>query len=273
MNNERQREKFELTIKFGLLLQPLVEMVAKGEHSTSAEWQIALAKVNGGEGSWNKSIQQFCRLSSDIFYDIQYREMVRIPILCRKAISQHLEKQTYFLSSEIQEVISLAYIQGELDKAKNSFYKSLKSIPIDWEPEIFAANTPFASYLKIKQAITPAKTRLYYFDRYLKKEFFDLFLANVDRNIKVRIVTTTKGVNEVRIVSKLVNIEFKDYELIEVDRRQIHDRNLWVDDQNFALGPGVDGAGMALTNFDPADSSPEAFAQLEAVIASGQVVL
>jgi hypothetical protein len=37
----------------------------------------------------------------------------------------------------------------------------------------------------------------------------------------------------------------------------LHDRDLRVADQIFPLSPGVDRAGMALTNFGPSDSSIE----------------
>lgn len=168
-----------------------------------------------------------------------------------------------------------------MEFAKASFYAKIDHIPIDWEPVIFDANTPFTSYLRIKEAIVAVKDRLHYFDRYLKPEFFELFLATVDRGTSIRLVTTAganssgsnaSGVAAVAAVARLARQEFKDLQLLQVDPSQLHDRNMRVDDRIFTLGPGVDRAGMALTNFGPADSSPEAHGQFDELIARGTVV-
>ena len=142
-------------------------------------------------------------------------------------------------------------------------------VPVNWEPEIFTANTPFTAYLRIRQAMVTATRRLAYFDRYLKPEFYTLFLSEVGRSVAVTLVTTARGVRDVEAVSALAAQEFASYQLVEVDHRPIHDRNLIVDDQVFSLGPGVDRAGIALTNFNPTDSSQRARDAFDRIIAGG----
>jgi len=136
---------------------------------------------------------------------------------------------------------------------------------------------PFTSYLRIKESLAVINSRLDYFDRYLKPEFFELFLATVDPNVAIRLVTTkgniTYGVAAVRAVANLARQQFKDFQLVEVSPAILHDRNLRVDDHVFSLGPGVDRAAMALTNFGPADGSKVAHDELDRIIASGAVVL
>lgn len=144
------------------------------------------------------------------------------------------------------------------------------------EPVVFEANTPFTSYLRIKESIVSVKQRLHYFDRYLKPDFFTLFLASVENTVSIRLVTTVGnaqyGVASVAAVSHLARQQFADYQLLEVAPTNLHDRNLRVDDQSFSLGPGVDRAGMALTNFVPSDSSSKAHNEFDRIIASGSVV-
>ncbi len=141
---------------------------------------------------------------------------------------------------------------------------------------MFQANTPFTSYLRIKESIVSVKQRLHYFDRYLTPDFFTLFLASVEKTVSIRLVTTAGnaqyGVASVAAVSALAQQQFADYQLIEVAPTNLHDRNLRVDDQIFTLGPGVDRAGMALTNFGPSDSSSEAHNEFDRIIANGRVV-
>jgi hypothetical protein len=118
--------------------------------------------------------------------------------------------------------------------------------------------------------------RLHYFDRYLKADFFTLFLATVGRGVSVRLVTTagntSYGVAAVTAVSRLACQEFHDFKLIEVNSRDVHDRNLRVDDRIFQLGPGVDRAGFALTNFGPAESSEGAHRAFDQIIGRGRDV-
>jgi len=141
---------------------------------------------------------------------------------------------------------------------------------------VFEANTPFTSYVRIKESLVSVKQRLHYCDRYLKPDFFTLFLASVEKTVSIRLVTTAGnaqyGVASVTAMSNLARQEFADFQLIEVAPTDLHDRNLRVHDQIFTLGPGVDRAGMALTNFGPSDSSPEAHNEFDRIIASGRVV-
>lgn len=168
-------------------------------------------------------------------------------------------------------------VENEVERARDKFFEYIGRIPIEWEPVVFEANTPFTSYLRIKESIVTVKYRLDYFDRYLKPDFFQLFLASVDKTVPIRLVTTAGnaeyGVASVAAVSNLARQEFADYQLIEVAHTHLHDRNLRVDDQIFTLGPGVDRAGMALTNFGPSDSSAEAHNAFDQIIAGGRVVL
>jgi hypothetical protein len=155
------------------------------------------------------------------------------------------------------------------DAYVDEMFRRLSHVPVDWQPEIFAANTPFTAYLRIRQAIVTATRRLAYFDRYLKPEFYTLFLSEVRRSLTVTLVTTAQGIRDVAAVSALAAREFTSYQLVEVDPSAMHDRNLIVDDQVFSLGPGIDRAGVALTNFGPSDSSQRARDEFDAIIAGG----
>lgn len=282
MRNTNQNDKYNLLIQFGLLMQPLEEIGSADKPVSLDEIRVAISKLYGGEKDWRKSVKKFTQTAPDLIYNLENVAIGGIPFDVCRTLSNQLKRMTLQGDPGLfaDPIFFQQFIAGELSGARKKLYELIDTIPIDWEAEIFEANTPFTAYLKIKQAIVPARRRLYYFDRYLKKEFFDLFLDYVDRNVKVRLVTTEGenssrkkyGVAAVKEVSHLVAHEFIDYQLIEASYRLFHDRNLLVDNQNFSLGPGIDKAGVYLTNFNPADSSPEALAQLETIIANGVVV-
>ena len=157
-------------------------------------------------------------------------------------------------------------------QAQSQLLDLVERVPAAWEPEIFAANTPFTAYLRLREAIAQVRSRIHYFDRYLGPEFFDLFLADLDRQIQIRLVTTKLGVERVLAVSRLARAEFSDYQLVQATPGDFHDRNLIVDDRVFSLGPGAERAGAQLTNFGPADSSPAAHSALTSVLQAGTPV-
>ena len=208
----------------------------------------------------------------DVFLNTEFQKTSHVVERFLREISTMIER-----AAKSNEVAKLQLACAtEVSRLKEDFYKFLAEIPVDWEPEIFPANTPFTAYLKLKDAVSSATRRLHYFDRYLQPAFFDLFLRDLPRTIEVRLVTTrgnrTYGTEGVRAVSDVTRREFLDYKLIEVNSKNLHDRNLVVDEAVFSLGPGVDRAGLALTNFGPSDASTTAQTEFARIMGNGVVV-
>ena len=272
MRNSKVHQKGRLIYTFGLRMAPLEGLIS-GEHFPSeSDYRTAVAKVQAGEAAWREQVKEFAALADDVFLSHEYQDISHVPERCCSTLKGilHVSDLVYDLPElkrKVEPVIALA---------RSEFFEYVDRVPVDWEPVVFEANTPFTSYLRINESIEPARQRLHYFDRYLKPDFFKLFLDGLDEHVSIRLVTTAGdaryGVSGVSAVSRLAQMQFADYQLIEVDPSVLHDRNLRVDDHNFTLGPGVDRAGMALTNFGPADSSKDAHNELDQIIASGRVV-
>ena len=272
MKNEKAFQKNLLIYEFGILMQPLEDLARAEQPPSLDDYRIAIAKVQGGERAWRQQVRQLTQFASDISFVNAYGDISHVPERCCGALNGIIEN--IVLQNDPNEL--KVNVGNEVTKAQEKFITYIDRIPMDWEPVVFEANTPFTSYLRIKESIVSVKRRLHYFDRYLKPDFFELFLASIDKTVSIRLVTTAGtrqfGVAGVAAVSRLARQEFDDFELIEVKRAALHDRNLRVDAQVFSLGPGVDQAGIALTNFEPADSSSEAHTQFDRIIADGQVV-
>ena len=269
MKNLKAFQKSQLIYEFGILIQPLEELI-RAEHAPPLnEYRIAIAKVYAGDSAWREQVAAFTTFAPDIFLSQEHQDISHVPERCRNAVSQIIADP--ILQSNLDQI--KGRVEREVANARERFFECIDRIPITWEPVVFEANTPFTSYLRIKESIVSVKQRLHYFDRYLEPDFFPLFLASVMNTISIRLVTTAKGVASVAAISKLARQEFSDYQLIEVHHTVLHDRNLRVDNQIFSLGPGVDRAGMALTNFGPSDSSLDAHNEFDRIIAGGHVVL
>lgn len=270
--NEKARQRNDLILELGLLVQPIAELAKAEQPPIANDYRIACAKVQAGDAKWRESAKKLSTFAPDIFLQAEFQNLSH-------AVERFLQKFNQRLSSVSQNSDHLdirGMCEMEIENLKKDVYSCLTAIPIEWESEIFAANTPFTAYLKIKDAISSAVSRIHYFDRYLKPQFFDMFLRDSIRTLEIRLITTagdnSYGINAIRPISDLARVEFGDYKLIQVNPNDMHDRNLIIDSNVFSLGPGVDRAGIALTNFSVSENSTEAQAELERLLISGTTI-
>jgi len=272
LKNIKSHQRDQLIMEFGILFQPFDDLALKENAPNLESYRIAIAKVLSGDSMWREKVKEFTTFAQDIVFHDEYQDISHVPERFRGLIKELI---SYPNVSFALDAIHKKF-KEELANAKKQFFESVEKVPFEWEPILFEANTPFTSYLRIKESIALVNNRLHYFDRYLNEYFFHLFLKFLDRNISVCLITTSGdsnyGINNILHISDLVRQEFRNYQLIEVEPEILHDRNLRIDDQIFNLGPGLDRAGMALTNFGPSDSSVAAHLELDKIIAQGRIV-
>jgi len=272
MRNEKAYQRDQLIYEFGILVQPFEDLNKQSSPPTLSEYRIAIAKVQAGDTYWRSNVREFTTFANDLKFAQENRYISHVPEGFWSKLTRLINDPGY--SSNLSDLHTR--YRAELKDMKNKFWECVNMILIEWEPVIFEANTPFTSYLRIKESIAIVNDRLHYFDRYLKEDFFHLFLNFLNNSISVRLVTTegnnNYGITNVVHISNLACQEFKDYQLIEIDPKELHDRNLRVDNKIFNLGPGVDRAGMALTNFGPADSTEDAHDKLDTIIGKGRII-
>jgi len=270
--NLKAQQRDRLIYEFAILLQPFHDLIMSSQPPPVGDYRTAIAMVQGGDAQWRNTVKEFTTFAEDLVYKKEQNAISHVPELLRIS--------TYDLINNPELNTNLAELRTSFkhryDGARSRFFELIDHVPIEWEPVIFAANTPFTAYLRIKEAIAIVRSRLHYFDNYLKPEFFQLFLANVNRSVEIRLITTqgnqTYGIKSIEHVSDLAQREFDDYQLIDVPQRTIHDRNLRIDDHIFTLGPGIDRSGIALTNFGPSDNSAEAHHEFDNIIRTGVIV-
>ena len=213
MKNLKAKQKSDLIYEIAILLQPLEELARAEDPPSTRDLRIAIAKVQAGDNAWRQHVKDFTTFAPDIFFSQQHQDISHVPERCwgalRDAAIPPIDPNQ--LKRTIEQAVA---------NARENFFKHIDMIPIAWEPVVFDANTPFTSYLRIKESIVSVKQRLHYFDPYLKPDFFVLFLASVEDTVSIRLVTTAGnaqyGVASVSAVSKLAQQQFADYQLIEV---------------------------------------------------------
>lgn len=272
MQNLKLAQRQQLIYEFGILVQPLEDLARDGIPPSISNYRLAIAKVQSGDPEWRKQVREFTTLAPDIRLNHENQRLSHVPERFWNKLASALDDPSR------EELLEPLYrdFQTHVDALRKDFFICLNAVPIDIEPMIFQANTPFTAYLRIKEVLAVIDERLHYFDRYIKPDFFELFLRAVNRKLSVRLVTTAGsadyGVSSIRAISLLASQEFSDYQLVEVEPSKMHDRNLRIDNQIFSLGPGVARAGVALTNFNVSDNSSVAHSAFDKIIADGQIV-
>jgi len=269
MANEKSNQRDNVVYELGLLLQPIQECIHSKPLKSAKEYRIAMARTQAGDSIWRQSVNRLASFSGDVVFKKEAYEVSHVPERIIGELGRLIE--TPRLKEDL-ETLQIKSIEA-YERLLNYALAQIDNIPIDWEPEIFTANTPFTAYLKIRETVVTAKSRFHYFDRYLRPNFYRLFISELPKSIEIRIITTAGdgsfGFKGVEDVSNLVRQEYSNYKLIQVVPSVMHDRNLRVDETVFSLGPGIDQAGVAVTNFGPSDSSDAAHLALDEILQGG----
>lgn len=258
-----------LILQFGRLMAPIYEFAERASPPDSAEYRVAVATLAPDIERWTAEVNVFATVGGSWFGQ-EANDIFRPAHNFRLGPLSDLARNSSDLAAK------QATLRQLLKTVQEETLAAIESIPIEWEARLLAAKTPFSVYMHIRDAISTAKKRIHYCDRYLNVDFFHLYVRDLARSVQVRLVTTqgnaSFGVTNLRPVSSLVAGEFADCQLIECDHTDLHDRNLRIDDQIFFLGPSINAAGTHPTNFSPTDSSAAAHAILDAMIAKGSVI-
>lgn len=260
---DKAQQKNRLIMEFGLLLAPLKELAARETPPRQVEYIRALAPFEDVPRVWAEHAHLFAQgmgvieeslvhIFGKTFMDLRFS--LGYPIMSLGMLQEMLRRQ--------------------VTRLEEDFLKLIEIVPLDWELSLSAGQTPFTFYMHVLDAVSMARNRLHYFDRYLKPEFFDLYLRNVPRNLEIRLVTTAGkgnyGVQGVLAISELVRQEFSNYQLIQVAPVDMHDRNLRIDDQVFTLGTSAVDAGRQPTHFGAVDAS--AHTVLDGLLSKGTII-
>lgn len=270
MNDQsKAAQRSILILHFGRLMAPVYELAERSSPPAAAEYRVAVATLAPDMDRWNAEVNAFATVGGT-WFGLESNDIMRPAHNFRLGPLGELARSSNDLATK------QATLRQLLKTVQDETLAAIDNIPIEWEPRLLGAKTPFTVHMHIRDAILTTKKRVHYFDRYLNADFFSLYLRGLSRSVQVRLVTTQGnanfGVANVRAVSALAVAEFADYQLIECHHTDLHDRNLRIDDQIFFLGPSINAAGTHPTNFSPTDSSAAAHAILDAIIAKGTVI-
>jgi hypothetical protein len=267
--SEKAAERTSLILHFGMLIAPIKALAFRSAPAAGLEYRIVEAKLYPDLQAWVRESQQFARIG-DYTFSIEINRVIEI---AKGIVRQTGHLAEFFPEDDQKRQESL---QRYVLKCEKDIVDAIDKIPIEWKSQLLAAGTPLSTHLKIADAISTAHSRVHYFDRYLDPDFFPLYLRFLDRSVEVRLITTRGnakfGVQAVSAVASLAAQEFGDFHLIELSPRDMHDRNLRIDQRVFHLGASTNDAGNKPTNFALADSSDSANSILDGMIANGTVV-
>lgn len=260
---DKPREKYELIKNFALLIKPLEDSAKRQPIPDIESYKIAVGQVNNDIEKFMRMVQKFV-VFPNANYNNEYGDIYTVYLSFNSKYRNKLKVTKLENPKEFQDEF-----KEDLVKFDSSFYQIIDSIPIDWHLRHFEEKTPFTAHLGILDCISEARSSLVYIDRYLKPNFFKLYLRDLDRSISIRLLTTKISVADILDVSELCRQEFSDYKLIKFDPKDYHDRTLRVDNKVFNIGSGICEAGIKSTTFGPGPNTLEYNNEIDDLITNG----
>ena len=72
--NNKARERNELIMELGILIQPIVDLVRANEPASVHEFTVASAKVHAGDAMWRGSAKKLASFAPDVFMNTQFQK-------------------------------------------------------------------------------------------------------------------------------------------------------------------------------------------------------
>ena len=260
---DKAAQRTQLVMHLGRLLARAHALASALSVPDPTEYRVAAATYNVDLARWRNDAAAFCVVGG-VTFGLELDEILsEVSNFFRTLAGLAGEPQ-------VDDVKKRAYLREQLTRVEQRTIYAIDAVPITWEARLFQERTPFSASMSIGDAILTARTHVHYFDRYLSADIFPVYLRNLGRDVSIRLITTSGnskyGVQNLLPLAKLAAQEFADFQLLECDPTDMHDRNLRVDDKVFFLGPSVSAAGKYPTNFAPADSTVAGHAILDAIV-------
>jgi len=150
MVNQKASQRNRAVLEFGVLIQPLRELSRRSDPPTDSDYRLAIAQVRGGDAEWRTHIRTFTTFAPDLKFEQEFQDISHVPERLWQAINATLNTAAGVKSASDTH----AEFRTTLDAAEQRFLDLLDRVPVPWQPAMFAANTPFTSYLRIRDATT-----------------------------------------------------------------------------------------------------------------------
>jgi hypothetical protein len=285
LSEDIARLKHVLTYEFALWLNPLEEIVRSTELPSVENFRLAITQFENGRMAWYKARENFLAKGNFPVMPPDFAAFLNQQSNVTSGVFG-IKGALYPVGKAVDVPSALKRLRDILESMQAEFYSHLATFSETWSPEAFKGDSPLAIYFHIKDIIASAKTRIHYFDRYMRDYIFWLYLRDLNRSLEIKLVTTQGkknkagipeyGVLNLQPVAVLAKAEFPNFQLIEVDPKNMHDRMLRVDDQVFLIGSGITPGSSFPTHansFAPADSSKAAHDELDTLIRDGSVAV
>ena len=144
MQNLKAKEKSDLIYEFAILMQPLEELARAQQQPSLNDFRIAIAKVQGGDHAWRQLVGQFTTFATDIRFNQEFEDISHVPERCMRTLNKLINNPNddqNRLKTRAESVVA---------NSRRRFFEYIERIPIEWEPVVFEANTPFTPYLRIE---------------------------------------------------------------------------------------------------------------------------
>ena len=255
----RTEEREELLIGFALLVDPVRRLIDSGDDPRSMIPYVR-SQFDQDLNLFRDQVVAFCRPGKHRFE----RELDAI----LRAVSGIPDLIGALQEPESRERVRSRGFPDQVQRTK----EAIRAVPCDDPATILPAESPYATYIRLRAICGGAGSRLELFDPYLEATTFHRYLPDLDGSVLVTVVTSTDvmdlGLNppaakasrrdRIVAVSELLGQQFPRRYQFRVSREQ-HDRHVRVDNTILHLGGSAKDAAknhyFTISRLDPTQST------------------
>lgn len=125
----------------------------------------------------------------------------------------------------------------------------LEATQDDFIERVYDKNSPFDFHIDIKNIIENVENEIFIIEPFVTDHLLEVTLKDINKNIKIRILTNSHNADKRGAFSKLSNLFSKQVKSYEVrESEDIHDRGIFVDDcAGWVMGQSIKDGGKKPT--------------------------
>lgn len=231
---DRKEQQTDLLIQFGAFVGPVLEMVKDLPSVPPIRRKKISAKYLHDLDPFQRLVMTFCQGEPGHDYSEDWKN-AHFEMLCLR---------NDLFGGKLND----EQLAESVNKRVTIIRDSIMAIPVEVDPQIFSAQTPFATYRFINNLLMTSIREVVWQDPYFGKSLFHRHLVHVPDNVPIKLVTSLDSgtnkkdkqrIDEFLDVSSLFAVErtATRYSLVRND--DFHDRWLRCDDVIYNLGPSV----------------------------------
>lgn len=229
-----KEQQAEFIYEIGLWLGPVIEVARNPQNYDSTALRTRRARFQKNFETLSDRLNAFCAKVMGVSGSVEWHDIQGPLAHIYNSVRDRLHQPTL-----------LPELEKSMEQHRHNLLANLAALPAGNSVMTFDANTPYSTYLRLKDLFDTVAAEIVYADRYVDASLFYRYLRRVDPAVKVTVVTWPRVLadNEFLDASRMFATERGSQLYRLLDEPTFHARLLQLDQQVMLLDGSIKHAG------------------------------